>query len=68
MRICDNHMARIGYRGFYTRLTMDVGMIVTPPPVAQIVGSSVDGLPPVEQTDIEEEQIKNSSSFLSLES
>lgn len=56
VRICDNHMARIGYRGFYTRLTMDVGMIVTPPPVAQIVGSSVDGLPPVEQTDIEEDQ------------
>jgi hypothetical protein len=68
VRICDNHMARIGYRGFYTRMTMDVGMIVTPPPVQQIASSSLYGLPQPEQTDIEEEQIKNSSSFLSLES
>ena len=58
VRICDNHMARIGYRGFYTRMTMDVGMIVTPPPppLQQVAESLLDGLPPVEQTDIEEEQ------------
>ena len=31
-RICDNEYARAGYLGFYTRITMDVGMIVTPPP------------------------------------
>jgi hypothetical protein len=30
-RICDNEWARLGYRGFYTRLTMDPGMIVIPP-------------------------------------
>ena len=57
VRICDNHMARIGYRGFYTRMTMDVGMIVIPPPpVQQIASSSLNGLLPVEQTDIEEDQ------------
>ena len=56
VRICDNHMARIGYRGFYTRMTMDVGMIVTPPPMPQVPVSLLDGLPPVEQTDIEEDQ------------
>ena len=56
VRICDNHMARIGYRGFYTRMTMDVGMIVTPPPLPQVPVSSLNGLPPVEQTDIEEDQ------------
>jgi hypothetical protein len=58
VRICDNHMARIGYRGFYTRMTMDVGMIITPPPppLQQVAESLLDGLPPVEHTDIEEEQ------------
>jgi hypothetical protein len=68
VRICDNHMARIGYRGFYTRITMDVGMIVIPPPplLQQIAASSLDGLPLPEHTDIEEEKIKNSKSFLSV--
>jgi hypothetical protein len=56
VRICDSHIARIGYRGFYTRMTMDVGMIVTPPPLPQLAVSSLDELPPPEQTDIEEEQ------------
>ena len=35
---------------------MDVGMIVTPPPLPQVPVSSLNGLPPVEQTDIEEDQ------------
>jgi hypothetical protein len=35
VRICDNEYARIGYLGFYTRITMDPGIIVTPPPYAQ---------------------------------
>jgi hypothetical protein len=70
--ICDNHMARIGYRGFYTRMTMDwenLGSPITPSSslIGDGVGSGI-GLPPLEQTDIEEEQIKNSKSFLSLES
>jgi hypothetical protein len=32
VRICDNQFARIGYMGFYTRITMDTGMIVNYPP------------------------------------
>jgi hypothetical protein len=31
VRICDNEYARTGYLGFFTRITMDVGIIVTPP-------------------------------------
>lgn len=31
VRICDNELARAGFLGFYTRITMDVGMIITPP-------------------------------------
>lgn len=32
VRICDNEYARTGYLGFYTRITMDVGMEIVPPP------------------------------------
>lgn len=32
VRICDNEYARAGYLGFYTRITMDVGVVVVPPP------------------------------------
>jgi len=32
VRICDNEYARAGFLGFYTRITMDVGMIIAPPP------------------------------------
>jgi hypothetical protein len=32
VRICDHEGARAGFRGFYTRITMDPGVIVTPPP------------------------------------
>ena len=31
VRICDHEGARAGFRGFYTRMTMDPGIIVTPP-------------------------------------
>jgi hypothetical protein len=56
VRICDNNTARIGYRGFYTRMTMDVGMVVISNP-----NFNASSLPfPVnlilEKTDIEEEQ------------
>ena len=30
IRLCDNQYARAGYLGFYTRITMDPGMIVLP--------------------------------------
>ena len=32
VRICDHEGARSGFRGFYNRITMDTGMIVTPAP------------------------------------
>ena len=32
VRICDHEGARSGFRGFYNRITMDMGMIVTPAP------------------------------------
>jgi len=38
-RICDNEYARAGYLGYYTRITMDPGIIVMPP--AQLPGPSV---------------------------
>ena len=31
VRISDCEWARLGYRGFYTRMTMDPGIIITPP-------------------------------------
>lgn len=31
VRICDHEGARAGFRGFYMRMTMDPGVIVTPP-------------------------------------
>ena len=31
VRICDHEGARAGFRGFYNRITMDPGIIVTPP-------------------------------------
>lgn len=62
VRICDNHIARIGYRGFYTRITMDVGMIITPPPSSSYGAGAASNelqLPAsivLEKTDIEEDQ------------
>jgi hypothetical protein len=32
VRMCDNEYARAGYLGFYTRITMDPGIVVIPPP------------------------------------
>jgi len=58
VRICDNNIARIGFRGFYTRITMDVGMIVIPPPQqlqqnnTLIIPSDLE----IVKTSIEEEQ------------
>jgi hypothetical protein len=67
VRICDNEYARSGYLGFYTRLTMDPGIIVIPPPsVGAGVGAaaaaaasallSTAHLSDPEETDDEEHQ------------
>jgi hypothetical protein len=58
VRICDNNTARIGFRGFYTRMTMDVGMIVIPPP-QQFQQNTTLIMPndlEIVKTSIEEEQ------------
>jgi hypothetical protein len=63
-RICDNEYTRAGYLGFYTRITMDPGMIVIPPPLAAAAASSaastallsIAHLPDPEETDDEEHQ------------
>ena len=66
VRICDNEYARSGYLGFYTRLTMDPGIVVIPPPsVGAGVGAaaaaasallSTAHLSDPEETDDEEHQ------------
>jgi hypothetical protein len=67
VRICDHEGARAGFRGFYTRLTMDPGIIVTPPQAPQLqpmpsytVSSAVPlQLPPgiiTQRTNVEEDQ------------
>ena len=68
VRICDNEYARMGYLGFYTRLTMDPGIIVMPPsvpwpPVAGVAGAtgattllSTAHIHDPEETDNEEHQ------------
>ena len=69
VRICDNEFARMGFLGFYTRITMDVSPIITPPPQAALHAHShtifshgntlvcIGNKPPmVDLTDNEEEQ------------
>ena len=70
VRICDHEGARAGFRGFYNRITMDPGIIVTPPQAPQApqlqpmpsytVSSAVPlQLPPgiiTQRTNVEEDQ------------
>jgi len=44
IRICDSQFARIGYLGYYTRLTMDPGMIVNYPPELPSIPSASPNL------------------------
>ena len=62
VRMCDNEYARAGYLGFYTRLTMDPGIVVIhpPPPFAAAASGhhnalllSTSHLPAPEETDDE---------------
>ena len=55
VRMCDNEYARAGYLGFYTRITMDPGIIVIPPPPATVYYNllSTSHLPAPEETDDE---------------
>jgi hypothetical protein len=63
VRICDHEGARAGFRGFYNRITMDPGVIVTPPqqPLPSYTASSAVPLqlPPgliAQKTNVEEDQ------------
>lgn len=69
VRICDHEGARAGFRGFYNRITMDSGIIVTPPspqqplqqPIPSYTSSSSSALqlPPLISaipTSVEEDQ------------
>lgn len=61
VRICDHEGARAGFRGFYTRITMDPGMIVTQAPAPSYSASSGVPLqlPPLisaQKTNVEEDQ------------
>lgn len=55
VRICDDNRTRLSYSGYYTRITMDVGMIVTPPPFPPSHHNIPSTTIPTE-TDIEDEQ------------
>ena len=56
VRICDNNTARIGYRGYYTRMTMDVGMVVISNPIFNANPLPLPVNLILEKTDNEEEQ------------
>lgn len=66
VRMCDNEYARVGFLGFFTRITMDVGMIVEPPSNNNNNNNSNNNalsgiiceleVPPLIETSIEEEQ------------
>jgi len=64
VRICDHEGARAGFRGFYNRITMDPGIIITPQtqqPVPSYTASSAVPLqlPPgiiAQKTNVEEDQ------------
>jgi Zinc finger, C3HC4 type (RING finger) len=67
VRICDNEYARVGFLGFFTRITMDVGMIIEPPGSVGINNNNNNNnlsngiicevdVPPLIETSVEEDQ------------
>jgi hypothetical protein len=66
VRICDNHTARIGYRGYYARMTSDVGNLGSPLAPSYGSGLELQASIILEKTDVEEEEIKNYLSFYLL--
>ena len=54
VRICDNHTARIGYRGYYARMTSDIGFVIGG--VVSVGGLELPSSLILEQTDVEDEQ------------
>ena len=41
VRICDNEWSRLGYRGFYNRMTMDPGMIIISPDINNNIANKI---------------------------
>jgi hypothetical protein len=61
VRMCDNEYARVGFLGFFTRITMDVGMIIEPPGSVGNGGNSANmfcevEVPPLIETSVEADQ------------
>ena len=56
VRICDNHTARIGYRGYYSRMTIDIDFVFGG--IVSVAGLELPSSLILEQTDIEEVKIK----------
>jgi hypothetical protein len=57
VRICDNEYARIGFLGFFTRITMDMGFEIVRPGNANAHNVICEGVtPPLIETLNEEEQ------------
>jgi len=56
VRISDDERARAGYRGYYNRMTMDVGMIISPLSQAHPTHHVIPSTAIITETDIEEEQ------------
>ena len=54
VRICDNHTARIGYRGYYARMTSDIGFVIGG--IVSVGGLELPSSLILEQTDVEDEQ------------
>jgi hypothetical protein len=54
VRICDNHTARSGYRGYYARMTDDIGFVFGG--IVTVAGLELPASLVLEQTDVEEEQ------------
>ena len=56
VRICDNHTARIGYRGYYARMTSDIDFVFGG--IISVAGLEIPSSIMLEKTDVEEEKIK----------
>jgi len=54
VRICDNNTARSGYRGYYARMTDDIGFVFGG--IVTVAGLELPASLVLEQTDVEEEQ------------
>jgi hypothetical protein len=60
IRICDNEWPRLGYRGYYYRMTMDPGMIIISPDTNNSLQNNIHipaSIPLIETDNIDEQCI-----------